>query len=65
MTKIIEGYRRKAYERYISEGAFNSALTKAIKENPEPQPSTDHTEYFRWNQIIVSKICEAFPRELR
>jgi hypothetical protein len=60
MTKRIEGLRWRAYQRHISEATFNTVLAQSIESNPEPPPSLDLTEYFRWNALIVENVCEAF-----
>jgi hypothetical protein len=65
MPKMIEGLRHCAYSHYISEAAFNLALAQAIQHNPEPPPSIGLIEYYRWNDLIVGNLYDAFPNELR
>lgn len=65
MTKMIEGLRQLAYEQHISEELFGRRLAQSVQDNPEPPPSMGLTAYFRWNALIVTTLCEAFPNELR
>jgi hypothetical protein len=62
---MIEGLRQRVYQHHISEEMFNRVLSQSVKDNPEPPPAIDLTEYFRWNALIVQKVCDAFPNELQ